>query len=113
MAFLFVGSFCETPGLQRRLTQTPYNFELGALSFHSALSVTIGLTREARRAGIQQAKSAAQTRTNVTAPEMRGSFALTPKSTLRIARESANAPRKRRINPLPSKRIPRRSITVR
>ena len=41
---------------------------LYSLGHHSARSVTMGFTREARRAGIQQAKSAAPARTSVTVP---------------------------------------------
>ena len=45
---------------------------------YSARNATIGSTRAARRAGIQQAKSATPNNTNATPPNVIGSVALPP-----------------------------------
>ena len=47
---------------------------------HSLLSASIGSTRAARRADIQQAKSVTTKRTTGTARRVKGSFGATPKS---------------------------------
>src|ERR1041384_1231412 len=61
---------------------------------YSYLNATSGSTRVARRAGIEQAKNAAQSATSNTIMYVAGSDAETPNNSDDIQRVSANAPAK-------------------
>src|SRR5262249_7741289 len=58
---------------------------------HSHRSATSGSTFVARRAGIQQATSATRTSDTAVAPNVEGSVALTPNSSVDIKRVNAKA----------------------
>src|SRR5712664_1245680 len=77
----------DSPGAKIRVV--PSSIRSGR---HSWRSATMGSACIARRAGMKQASSAATTRSSVTPPKVRGSVAVTPKSSDSAVRASASEP---------------------